>query len=142
MAPLGVVELLAASDLPIAKTHASNKAAEAAQAAARAAQATARAAKEHRQPRRRKSQRRLGCRRRRTRRCSRSWRPRLRLTKPAYIANMSKKEVIELIRKATSPESDLLTANARVLMSPASTKEQVVALWRQVRETVMASPTL
>ena len=50
--------------------------------------------------------------------------------------------MIELIRKATSPESDLLTANARVLMSPASTKEQVVALWRQVRETVMASPTL
>jgi hypothetical protein len=55
-------------------------------------------------------------------------------TDDAALANMSKKDVIALIRKFASPESDLLMANARVLMSPASTKEQVVALWRQVKE--------
>jgi len=55
-------------------------------------------------------------------------------TDDAALANMSKKDVIALIRKFASPESDLLVANARVLMSPASTKEQVVALWRQVKE--------
>ena len=63
-------------------------------------------------------------------------------TDDAALANMSKKDVIALIRKFASLESDLLMANARVLMSPASTKEQVVALWRQVRETVVANPTL
>ena len=47
---------------------------------------------------------------------------------------MSKEDVIALIRKFASPESDLLMANVRVLMSPASTKKQVVALWRQVKE--------
>ena len=55
-------------------------------------------------------------------------------TDDAALANMSKKDVIALIRKFASLESDLLMANARVLMSPASTKEQVVALWRQVKE--------
>lgn len=55
-------------------------------------------------------------------------------TDEAALANMSKKDVIELIRKVASPESDLLKANMRVLMSPASTKEQLDALWRQVKE--------
>ena len=55
-------------------------------------------------------------------------------TDDAALANMSKEDVIALIRKFASPESDLLMANVRVLMSPASTKKQVVALWRQVKE--------
>eukprot|EP00966_Prymnesium_polylepis_P049748 1151450-Prymnesium_polylepis.1 len=127
--PNGVVEPLAASDLPIAKTHASNRAAEAAQAAAEAAEAAARAAKEQaameKKPaekarmqvaKEEKVQQELAA---------------LLATDEGALANMSKKEVIELIRTVASPESDVLTANARVLMCPASTKEQVVALWRQ-----------
>jgi len=138
--PLGVVELLAASDLPIAKTHRSIKAAEAAQAAARAAQATARAAKEQAATEEKVAEK-ARVQAAKDEKVQQELAAAL-ATDEASLANMSKKEVIELIRKATSPESDLLTANARVLMSPASTKEQVVALWRQVRETVMASPTL
>ena len=54
-------------------------------------------------------------------------------TDEAALAKMSKKDVVELIRTAASLESDFLTVNARVMMSPASTKEQVDALFRQVK---------
>ena len=54
-------------------------------------------------------------------------------TDDTKLEGMSKKEVVALIQRVAPPDSALVQSNIRVLMSPMSTKEQVVALWKQVQ---------
>ena len=46
---------------------------------------------------------------------------------------MGRQQLIALIRQVAPPDADVLQANARVLMSPMSTVEQLAALWAQVK---------
>eukprot|EP00747_Dinoflagellata_sp_TGD_P195262 gnl/TRDRNA2_/TRDRNA2_63653_c0_seq1.p1 gnl/TRDRNA2_/TRDRNA2_63653_c0~~gnl/TRDRNA2_/TRDRNA2_63653_c0_seq1.p1 ORF type:complete len:253 (-),score=65.61 gnl/TRDRNA2_/TRDRNA2_63653_c0_seq1:91-744(-) len=51
----------------------------------------------------------------------------------ASLGSMSKQDIIALIRLVAPPDSPVLQSNVRVLMSPMSTKDEVIALWKQVK---------
>eukprot|EP00966_Prymnesium_polylepis_P022550 518696-Prymnesium_polylepis.1 len=54
-------------------------------------------------------------------------------TDDTKLEGMSKQEVVALVKRVAPPDSALVQSNIRVIMSPMSTKEQVVALWKQVQ---------
>eukprot|EP00418_Pyrodinium_bahamense_P039524 CAMPEP_0179208524 /NCGR_PEP_ID=MMETSP0796-20121207/103993_1 /TAXON_ID=73915 /ORGANISM="Pyrodinium bahamense, Strain pbaha01" /LENGTH=180 /DNA_ID=CAMNT_0020913475 /DNA_START=221 /DNA_END=764 /DNA_ORIENTATION=- len=55
------------------------------------------------------------------------------------LERMNRAEVVALIRLVAPADSALVHSNLRVLMSPNSTKEEVVALWQQVRAAAAES---